>query len=150
MKLSYRKIRVEDLDRVSALENECFSQPWPMSAFREIVNKKDADYYLAEDIDNDCIAAGCVIFHILDEGDITNVAVSPPYRGQGIATELLRYALEQGEAEGIEDFTLEVRASNAAAIRVYEKNGFISEGIRPGFYTAPKEDAVIMWRRREA
>ena len=61
---------------------------------------------------------------------------------------MLLELIRQGEEMGIADFTLEVRKSNAAAIHLYEKAGFRSEGIRPGFYDKPKEDAVIMWRRR--
>lgn len=146
MKLKFRRITHEDIEAVTELERNSFSRPWPRSAFEEIVDKKDATYYLAEDIENSKIVGGCVIFHILDEGDITNVAVDEAYRGQGIATSLLAYAIEQGEAEGIVDFTLEVRAGNEPAIRVYEKNGFEGVGIRPGFYEAPKEDALVMWR----
>ena len=147
MKLNFRIISEKDIDGVLALERECFLAPWPRSAFEEIVTKKDANYYLAEDLENGRIVAGCTIFHILDEGDITNVAVTLDYRGNNIATKLLEYAIIQGEKDGIVDFTLEVRVSNAPAIRVYEKNGFVSEGIRPGFYSKPKEDALIMWRR---
>lgn len=149
MKLNYRVITHEDIDAVTELERSSFSRPWPRSAFEEIVDKEDATYYLAEDVDNGKIVGGLVIFHILDEGDITNVAVAEDYRGQGIATSLMEYALEQGEAEGILDFTLEVRAGNEPAIRVYEKNGFEGVGIRPGFYEEPKEDALVMWRYHE-
>jgi len=146
VKLNYRRITHEDIDAVTELERSSFSRPWPRSAFKEIVDKKDATYYLAEDLDAKIIVGGCVIFHIVDEGDITNVAVAKDYRGQGIATKLLDYAIKQGEEEGILDFTLEVRAGNEPAIRVYEKNGFEGVGIRPGFYEDPKEDALVMWR----
>lgn len=147
--LEFRKIRKDDIENALSLENECFSRPWPRSAFEEIVDKKDADYFLIEDTDNNELVAGCVVFRILDEGDITNVAVRESRRGEGLATMLIEYAIDECEELGTIDFTLEVRASNEAAIRVYEKNGFVSEGIRPGFYSAPKEDAVIMWRRQE-
>ena len=150
MNLIYRTISAEDIDGVSGLENESFADPWPRSAFEEIVDKPDADYYLAEDGDTGTIVAGCVIFRILEEGDITNVAVDKRYRNKGIATGLLRYAMASCEKMGTQNFTLEVRASNAAAIRVYEKCGFESAGIRPGFYEHPKEDAVVMWRYTDA
>lgn len=147
MNINYRTITNEDIDDAYALECANFSEPWPRSAFAEIVDKKDADYYLAEDADSGKLLGGCVVFRILDEGDITNVAVQSDYRRQGIATGLLEYALKHSADLGIVDFTLEVRASNAAAIGLYEKCGFTSEGIRPGFYSKPKEDAVVMWRR---
>ena len=69
------------------------------------------------------------------------------YRGRGIATQMMTALLEEGRKQGIEEFTLEVRVSNAAAIKVYEKMGFVSEGIRPRFYEQPVEDAMIMWKR---
>ena len=149
MNIVYRLITAEDVENAIALEQASFADPWPRSAFAEIVDKPDADYYLAEDTDTGTLAGGCVVFRIIDEGDITNVAVAEEYRGKGIATQLLKFALEHNEALGIEDFTLEVRASNAAAIRVYEKCGFESVGVRPGFYDHPKEDGLIMWRYKE-
>lgn len=149
MRLNFREITFNDIDRVSAIEDECFSRPWPRHAFEEIVTKEDATYYLAEDLDENIVVGGCVLFHIVDEGDIMNVAVTKKYRGHGIATKLLEYAMECGRKEGIKDFTLEVRVSNKAAIRVYEKNGFTSDGIRPGFYENPKEDAYVMWNRQK-
>lgn len=147
MKLNYRKIEVSDIDNAYKLECDSFSSPWPKSAFEEIVTKQDADYFLAENLENGELVGGCVLFYIVDEGDIFNVAVKKEYQGNGIATKLIAYAIEQGMAAGLMDFTLEVRKSNIAAIKVYEKCGFVSEGIRPNFYTNPKEDAVIMWRR---
>ena len=84
---------------------------------------------------------------ICNEGNIDNVVVAESFRGQGIAQKLMQELIALGEKEGVEAFTLEVRVSNKAAIRVYEKAGFVSEGIRPGFYDKPREDAMIMWRR---
>ena len=87
---------------------------------------------------------------VCGEGDIDNVAVLPEYRNHGIASSLVEELLKAGKEAGVEEFTLEVRVSNEAAIRVYEKAGFVSEGIRPGFYEDPKEDANIMWIRKKA
>ena len=166
MDIRYRLINENDVDAACELEKASFADPWPRSAFEEIVHKPDADYYVAEDVEYDPadgseggngdepgtgrLVGGCVVFRILDEGDITNVAVDADYRDLGIATGLVKYAIKQNETLGIKDFTLEVRASNEAAIRVYEKCGFESVGIRPGFYDHPKEDAVVMWRYHNA
>ena len=76
------------------------------------------------------------------------MVVDERYRGMGIAQRMLGELIRRGEEKGVQAFTLEVRAGNAAAIHVYEKLGFASEGIRPGFYEKPAEDAVIMWRRK--
>ena len=83
----------------------------------------------------------------LDEGDITNVVVAKESRGKGIGTAMLLFMMEEGKKRGINAYTLEVRVSNAEAIHVYEKLGFVSEGIRKNFYDKPKEDANIMWKR---
>ena len=83
-----------------------------------------------------------------EDGEIGNVAVLPEYRGKGIAGALLKTALEYGErGQGILSYTLEVRAGNAAAVHLYEKHGFRTQGRRPRFYTEPCEDALIMWKR---
>ena len=85
-----------------------------------------------------------------DDGEIANVAVRPQHRRKGIARMLLEKALaDESSCLGLHDFTLEVRAGNDAAIRLYESEGFRTEGVRPRFYRDPEEDAKIMWRRKE-
>ena len=81
------------------------------------------------------------------DADITNVMVREDHRRAGIAEEMLKELMERSKEIGARNFTLEVRASNLPAIRLYEKLGFKSEGVRPGFYEHPKEDAVIYWIR---
>ena len=85
--------------------------------------------------------------NIAGEGEVTNVAVLPSWRGQGIGGRLMERLLADGKNEGIEAFTLQVRAGNLPAIRLYESFGFAAEGRRPGFYEKPKEDALIYWKR---
>ena len=81
--------------------------------------------------------------HILDEGYITNVAVHPAYRRRGVATALLEQLEKYAESHDMSRITLEVRASNDKAIALYKKMGYKKEGVRPGFYDSPKEDALI-------
>jgi ribosomal-protein-alanine N-acetyltransferase len=81
--------------------------------------------------------------HILDEGAITNIVVHPGYRRRGVATALLYEVIGYAKKHNISRLTLEVRVSNHAAIALYESVGFEQEGIRPGFYDSPKEDAAI-------
>lgn len=76
-----------------------------------------------------------------------NVGVHPDYRGRGIAHRLLAELFSEGTRRCVTEYTLEVRVGNAGAIHVYEDSGFVGEGVRPGFYTNPKEDALIMWKR---
>lgn len=144
--VTVRKMKKEDLDRVSQIEKECFSTPWSRDAFEDMIDNEAALYMVAED--NGYIVANCGVIVAAGEGDICNVAVDPSYRKRGIAKLLLTRIMEEASKElSVYAFTLEVRISNRAAISLYEKLGFVNEGIRPGFYTSPKEDAVIFWKR---
>ena len=151
-KYDVREMQEKDLDKVTALEAACFSMPWKYQDFKDILTNPDRIYLVAasKDADGDEILGGCMLTNIAGEGDISNVAVYEKYRNNSIATQLLTNLLELGtEQYGISSFTLEVRSQNAAARRLYEKFGFLSEGIRPNFYERPKDDAVIMWKRNE-
>ncbi|MCR5303605.1 MAG: ribosomal protein S18-alanine N-acetyltransferase [Lachnospiraceae bacterium] len=139
-------LKESDIEDIIALENECFAHPWPRSAFEEILTGTTAEYYAAKD-DEGRLLGGAALFFLSGEGDITNVAVHGIYRNNGIATKLLEDMIEDGRKRGLTEFTLETRESNLAAIAVYEKNGFVVEGRRPGFYRDPKEDALVMWLR---
>ena len=145
MNIEIRELQDSDIESISAIEQVSFSMPWSPQDFRDLLSR-DYCFYLVAVADGKVV--GCAgLTNICREGNIDNVVVAPEYRGQGIATGLLEELLIQGEAQGIEAFTLEVRVSNAPAIHVYEKLGFVSEGIRPRFYEKPVEDALIMWRR---
>ena len=84
------------------------------------------------------------MMYVLDEGYISNVAVSPAYRRQGIADKLISQLLKSAEDKELTFVTLEVRQSNIPAISLYEKNGFIKVGQRKNYYDLPKEDAILM------
>lgn len=141
----YRRMTPEDVPPISRLEEDTFSMPWSADSFLEMIGKEDARYYVAEE--DGRILGGCGVLMIAGEGNITNVVVTPEDRNRGIATAMLRHLMAEGDKEGLMAYTLEVRVSNAAAIHVYEKLGFESAGIRPGFYEKPAEDALIFWKR---
>lgn len=141
-----RRMQAEDVAQVAANEAVCFSSPWSENAFRDALTKEDVIYLVAE-VDQK-VVGHCGVMKILDEGEITNVAVLPEYRGCKLGQQMLSELLMAGKKIGIVDFTLEVRCGNAAAIHIYEKAGFVSEGIRPDFYDRPREDALIMWKRQ--
>ncbi len=143
--ITIRQMGLEDVERISQLEEETFSMPWSRTAFIEMIEKEDASYYVAE-VDG-TVVGGCGVLLIAGEGNITNVVIDKNYRNQGIGTQMLQYLIEDGMRQGLTAFTLEVRVSNESAIHVYEKLGFFSEGIRPNFYEKPTEDAMIMWKR---
>ncbi|MDE6386871.1 MAG: tRNA (adenosine(37)-N6)-threonylcarbamoyltransferase complex dimerization subunit type 1 TsaB [Lachnospiraceae bacterium] len=145
LKIVYRKMTPKDVPFISKLEEETFSMPWSAKDFLEMISKEDARYYVAEK--DGQLLGGCGVLFAAGEGNITNVVIAPEARNQGIGTGMLRHLMKESEQEGVKAFTLEVRVSNAAAIHVYEKLGFVSEGIRPGFYEKPAEDAMIFWKR---
>ncbi len=140
-----RKLESRDAEGLGRLAQEIFTMPWSVNAFAALVEDKNSIFFVAEE--DGQIIGGCGLTHILDEGDIHNVMVAPAYRGRGIAVRMMENLLNEGTTQGIDAFTLEVRVSNEAAIRVYEKLGFVSEGVRPKFYEKPVEDALIMWKR---
>lgn len=141
----YREMRKEDVPFISRLEEETFSMPWSEASFLRMIEKEDTAYFVAEE--DGRLLGGCGLLLIAGEGNITNVVVAPGARRRGVATGLLRHLMAEGDRAGLTAYTLEVRVSNAAAIGLYGKLGFVSEGIRPGFYEKPTEDAVIMWKR---
>lgn len=143
--LVIREMKAADVEAASIIESEAFSMPWSAKDFLEMVEADYAYYYVAE-LDGE-IAGCCGIRNITGEGEITNVVVAANHRKKGIGRKMMEYMLERAKANGIGDCTLEVRVSNQPAIRLYESLGFKGEGVRPGFYDKPKEDALIMWKR---
>jgi len=141
----YRAMTSEDVTFISRLEEETFSMPWSEESFLQMITKEDTRYYVAEE--DGKLLGGCGLWMIAGEGNITNVVVAPEARRRGVAAKLLAYLMEEGCRAGLNAYTLEVRVSNTAAIGLYEKLGFVSEGIRPNFYEKPAEDAMIMWKR---
>lgn len=145
MEIVIRKLQVSDVEPLAAIEAASFSMPWSARDFHDLIFREYCLYMVAE-VDGE--VAGCAgLTNSCNEGNIDNVVVAERFRGQGVAQKLLAELLVQAEAQGMEAFTLEVRVSNVPAIHLYEKMGFVSEGIRPKFYEKPTEDAMIMWRR---
>lgn len=150
--LSGERLVVRDMEPGDAawaarLEEQIFSQPWSEHAFWEEIGRQDRLFAVAEV--NGTPVAYCGMICVFGEGDITNVAVAQEARRQGIARRMLQTVLEWGRQMGLDEFTLEVRKSNLAAIHLYETLGFVTEGVRRNFYELPTEDAFIMWKRQE-
>lgn len=139
----FRRMTENDLDKVSAMEKEIFSMPWSKESFRESLLQNYSYFFVAEEGD---ILGYCGVHNFGGDGEITNVAVDKNARGQGVATKMLHYAMEETKKIGVGAFTLEVRVSNTNAIGLYEKLGFENKGIRKNFYENPVEDAMIMWK----
>ena len=132
------------LEQVKSLLDVCFGEcAWPMESLRSQLDKNDSRCTVA--IEDDTIVGFLAFEQVLDEGSIVEVAVHPDHRRGGIARNLITSAINN--AEGLHTVFLEVRESNTPAVKLYESLGFVSEGIRPGFYERPREDALIMWKR---
>lgn len=135
---------LEELDRLIEIEERCFTSPWPKFAFAAEMMFNDSFFFALE---NDGIIEGFGGLRIIaGEGHIMNIAVMPEHRSKGFGKMLLEKLLESGKAQGVSEFTLEVRVGNKNAIALYEKAGFVSEGRRRRYYD-DGEDAYIMWKR---
>lgn len=133
------------IPQIAALERECFSAPWSEKLLEDALFDPQASFIVAEDGEEGNILGYAGLHAVLDEGYIDNIAVTPDARRHGVASALLDVFCRFGAAH-LAFLTLEVRASNAAAIGLYEKNGFQEAGLRPNFYRDPREDALIMTR----
>jgi ribosomal-protein-alanine N-acetyltransferase len=145
--LIIRPMELADVDAVLKVEKASFATPWSREAFVTEVGDNDLARYLVAEVDGQIVGyAG--MWLILDEAHITNVALLPSFRGRGLGSKLMEKLCELAKIAGARRMTLEVRPSNLAAQRLYGRMGFEVCGIRPGYYTDSKEDALIMWRDR--
>ncbi len=142
--LAIKEMTPEDVPEVAALERQVFSAPWSENGFLDSLRSQDTLYLTVWQEDK--LVGYCGFLQSFDEADIMNVAVAPDYRNRGVGRRMLQELMQRGGGRGILRYTLEVRQSNAAAIHLYEKLGFVSVGIRKNFYEKPVESAMIMWR----
>jgi [ribosomal protein S18]-alanine N-acetyltransferase len=136
------KMQAKHIEDLAAIEKLCFSKPWSYESLAEELSNPLAVFFVAEQDGRAVAYAG--MHHIIDEGYITNIAVHPDFRHQGLATELVHTLDSYANDNGLALLTLEVRCSNTAAIGIYKREGFDEEGVRKGFYEGPKEDGLIM------
>ena len=133
----------EHLDGVATLEQLCFGEPWSANALEILLG--DGAFACVCTEENVVVGYGGML-SVLDEGQITNIAVHPDYRRQGYGRRVLEAMLEEASNRGLCQISLEVRASNLAAITLYEQSGFVCVGRRRSFYRQPTEDALVMIR----
>lgn len=134
----------EHVNGVFSISNMSFKTPWSKESIEKELENKFARYVVA--IKDDLIIGYAGVWLILDEGQITNIAVHPEYRGIGAGNMLLDALIEVCAIEGITSMTLEVRKSNIAAQNLYKNHGFVEEGIRKNYYLDTGEDGIIMWK----
>jgi tRNA threonylcarbamoyl adenosine modification protein YeaZ/ribosomal-protein-alanine acetyltransferase len=148
-RIRVRQMTAEDIEDAAKLEQvNLGKEAWTSKQLLDAMTRDDTVYLVAEMAGR--IVGLCGLQNISGDGEITNVSVSGDVRRQGCGYKMLRQLIERGYGIGVRDYTLEVRASNAPAIALYEKLGFKSEGNRPGFYDDPKDDAIIYWKRKDS
>ncbi len=143
MKVQIVPMNGDHLDEVAELERVCFPDPWSRNMLKEELENDLAAFLVALD-GQGTVAGYAGLQVVLDEGYILNVAVRPDCRRQGVAGQLLQVFLDFARGNQLSFLTLEVRASNYAAIALYGSRGFRGVGRRKNYYEHPKEDAVIM------
>jgi ribosomal-protein-alanine N-acetyltransferase len=139
-----RRLGLEHLDGIEVVERRAYGTPWSRSMFTSELAKPSSVCLGA--FDGDRLVGYTINARYVDAWHIMNVAVDPDYHRRGIATSLLSALFEITKSDEQRGYTLEVRVSNGDAIRLYEHLGFEQRGLRRGYYTDNREDAIIMWR----
>ena len=142
-----REMLIDDLEQVMEIERELFHVPWTREGFFTFLTREDAMFLVVEEKGQ--ILGYCGLLMVLDEGDITNVAVRRDRQKEGIGNFLMESLIRLAAERGVTTIHLEVRVGNDRAIRLYERNGFTRDGIRKGYYSDPTEDALLMTRLPE-
>jgi ribosomal-protein-alanine N-acetyltransferase len=138
---------VDAIDALAHVEQVSFSNPWTREMYvAEFAHPEVSFFFLAREDDDPTVVGFCAFWRVLDELHINNLAVLPEKRRQGVASALLARVIAEGVRLGAGRATLEVRRSNEAALRLYERFGFAVAGVRRRYYTNPEEDALVLWR----
>jgi ribosomal-protein-alanine N-acetyltransferase len=141
-----RRLQMRDLTAIDEIERRAYPTPWSRSMFASELAKPSSICLGAFDRSTEALVGYLVISRYVDAWHVMNVAVAPAWRRRGVATTLLERLFELTAGRGRRGYTLEVRVSNEGAISLYERLGFRPRGVRRGYYTDNREDALIMWK----
>ena len=145
MNVDLRRLEQRDLDAVEEIEQASYPTPWSRSMFVAEL-RKPSSLALGAYAEDGALVGYAFVSRYVDAWHVMNVAVAADHRRRGIATKLLERLFEVTASDPRSGYTLEVRVSNVQAIRLYERLGFEARGVRRGYYTDNREDALIMWR----
>ncbi len=145
MNVELRRLEAGDLDDVEAIERDSYPTPWSRSMF-DAEMRKPSSLALGAFSEENGLVGYAFISRYVDAWHVMNVAVVPDFRRRGIASALLERLFAVTSTDPRRGYTLEVRMSNTGAIKLYERLGFEPRGVRRGYYTDNREDALIMWR----
>ncbi|WP_077324404.1 ribosomal protein S18-alanine N-acetyltransferase [Virgibacillus siamensis] len=144
IELVLRDMKLSDTSDVMLVETASYDAPWPEDIFhQEIANNHYAHYYVA--VADGKIVGYAGMWLVIDDAQITNIAISPEHRGQKYGQKLFYHMMKQAVLMGAKRMSLEVRESNIPAQRMYRKFGLVPGGIRKNYYTDNQEDAIVMW-----
>ena len=135
---------LDHLDKVYDIEANSFAIPWSKHELHKDIENKHAIYKVA--LDGGIVTGYAGMWHIVNEGQVTNIAVDPIYRRKGVGSLLVEALISVAKEREMFGITLEVRENNAIAQGLYKKYGFVPEGLRKRYYSDTGEDAVIMWK----
>jgi ribosomal-protein-alanine N-acetyltransferase len=144
--IEIRRLSLHDLDAIERIENAVYPTPWSRSMFAGELAKPSSLSLGGFDPDSGRLIAYLIVSRYVDAWHIMNLAVHPGWRRAGVASRLLDELLDLTAGDHRRGYTLEVRVSNTAAIALYERFGFEASGVRRGYYTDNREDALIMWK----
>ena len=144
--MTIRKLELRDLPAIEGIERDSYSTPWSRSMFAGELAKASSVCLGAFEEDTGELVGYLIVSRYVDAWHVMNIAVDPNRRRAGVATTLLERLFQLTAGDGRRGYTLEVRVSNQAAIDLYQRLGFQPRGIRRGYYTDNREDALIMWR----
>jgi len=146
--IELRRLVLEDLDAIEVIERRSYPTPWSRSMFLGELAKPTSVCLGAFEADDEegALVGYLIVSRYVDAWHVMNIAVDPAHRGRGVATMLFEHLFELTADDVRRGYTLEVRVSNTTAIALYERLGFTSRGLRRGYYTDNREDALIMWK----
>jgi ribosomal-protein-alanine N-acetyltransferase len=144
--IELRRLELRDLAEIEEIERSSYPTPWSRSMFASELSKPSSLCLGATDVETGRLVGYLVISRYVDAWHVMNVAVRPDFRRQGIASMLMNRLFDLTSGRSRRGYTLEVRVSNTGAIKLYEQLGFKPRGVRRGYYTDNREDALIMWK----
>ncbi|MBR7798221.1 ribosomal protein S18-alanine N-acetyltransferase [Agaribacter marinus] len=142
--VAIRKMEVADVQQVMEVEKASFTNSWTTDIFYQEITDNPHAYYFVMELD-DTIVGYVGMWIVLDDVQITNIAIMPSFRGRRLGEKLFHYTIRYAIMKGVSRLSLEVRKSNMIAQKLYRKFGLVSGGIRKNYYTDNQEDAIVMW-----
>ena len=146
MMVEFRRLKLRDLNAIEVIERSSYPTPWSRSMFAGELAKPSSICLGAIEGEKEELVGYLIISRYVDAWHVMNIAVADEHRRRKIATRLMERLFEITSSDGARGYTLEVRVSNEAAIKLYESLGFKARGVRRGYYTDNREDALIMWK----